>query len=89
MGVAAASNEGIKKALGDKSVKFIKENFDYTLRLFEKQEKKQLEVLREDALKDRKEKPDFVKTQKVITEKVNKEEDAYDPYVDALDQMRF
>jgi hypothetical protein len=79
----------IKKALGDKSVKFIEENFDYTLRLFEKQEKKQLEVLKEDAIKGRKEKPDFIKSEKVITEKVNKEEDAYDPYVHAMDQMKF
>jgi hypothetical protein len=57
----------IKKALGDKSLTFIKENFDYTVRLFEKQEKKQLEVIKEEALQNRKHKPDFVKNQKIIT----------------------
>lgn len=61
----------MKKALGDKSVKFIKENFDYTLRLFEKQEKSKLETLKEDALNKRVVKPDFVQTQKVVEEKVN------------------
>ena len=56
-----AKRNFLKKALGDKSLKFIKENFDYTVRLFEKQEKKQLEVIKEEALQNRKHKPDFVK----------------------------
>jgi hypothetical protein len=84
-----AKRNFIKKALSDKSVKFIEENFDYTLRLFEKQENKQLKSLQEDAVKTRKEKPDFVKQEKVITEKVNKEKDAYDPYVEIMNQMKF
>ena len=64
----------IKKALGDKSVKFIEENFDYTVRLFDKQEKSKLQTLKEDALNKREIKPDFIpaqKTEKVIEEKVN------------------
>jgi len=64
----------IRKALGDKSVKFIEENFDYTVRLFDKQEKSKLQTLKEDAISKREVKPDFVpptKTEKVVEEKVN------------------
>lgn len=79
----------IKKALGDKSLNFIQENFDYTVRLFDKQEKKQLQNLKEEALENRKHKPDFVKQEKVITESINNEEASYDPYVAQLERMRF
>lgn len=64
----------LKRALSDKSVKFIEENFDYTVRLFDKQEKSKLQTLKEDAINKREVKPDFVsapKKEKVIEEKVN------------------
>jgi hypothetical protein len=64
----------LKRALADKSVKFIEENFDYTVRLFDKQEKSKLQTLKEDAINKREFKPDFVappKNEKVIEEKVN------------------
>jgi hypothetical protein len=64
----------LKRALADKSVKFIEENFDYTVRLFDKQEKSKLQTLKEDAINKREIKPDFVtsfKKEKVIEEKVN------------------
>lgn len=79
----------IQKALGDKSLKFIKENFDYTTRLFDKQEKKQLQVLKEEALQERKYKPDFVKEQKIVTEKVNNDNEENDPYLSVLQGMSF
>ena len=41
----------IRKALADKSAKFIEENFDYTLRLFDRQEKSKLVTLKEEAEK--------------------------------------
>lgn len=84
-----AKKNFIKKALGDKSLSFIKENFDYTVRLFEKQEKKQLEVIKEEALQNRKHKPDFVKNQKVITEKVSNDVEENDPYLSVLQTMEF
>jgi hypothetical protein len=75
----------IRKALQDKSLKFIEENFDYTLRLFEKQETQKLAVLKEDALNKRTVKPDVVKIEKVIEEKVNNNDDTHsDMYVDVL-----
>lgn len=80
----------VTKALEDKSLKFIQENFDYTVRLFEKQEKKQEQVIKEEALKSRKHNPDFVKEEKVITEKVNNnEEDETNPYLSVLDSFTF
>jgi len=79
----------VTKALADKSIDFIKENFDYTVRLFDKQEKRTRETIKEEALQDRKIKPDYVKPEKNITEKVNKEEDQYDPYVAVMEQMKF
>jgi hypothetical protein len=79
----------IKKALGDKSLKFIQENFDYTVRLFENQEKKQLRNIADQAVEDRKHKPDFVKEQKIVEEKVNNDKEQYDPYIEELKKMRF
>jgi hypothetical protein len=77
----------IQKALSDKSLKFIQENFDYTVRLFENQEKKQLENIKKEALENRKHKPDFVKEEKIITEKVNNNIEGEDPYLQVLETM--
>ncbi len=75
----------MRKALQDKSYKFIKENFDYTLRMFEKQEKERLTTLKEEAVNKRQVKPDVVPKQKVIEEKVNnREEEHGNMYLDAL-----
>jgi hypothetical protein len=79
----------IIKALGDKSLKFIEENFDYSIRLFDNQEKKQLQNLKEDAIKERPIKPDFVKEEKILTEKLNKEDEAIDPYIQEMDKQSF
>jgi hypothetical protein len=73
----------VRKALQDKSLKFIEENFDYTLRLFEKQEKSKLVTLKEDALNRRTVKPDVVPVQKVVEESLNNDEHG-DMYVDVL-----
>jgi hypothetical protein len=76
----------IKKALADKSVKFIEENFDYTVRLFDKQEKSKLQTLKEEAISKREVKPDFVpvqKNEKVIEEQVNNN-DLKKGYLDVL-----
>lgn len=84
-----AKKNFIKKTLEDKPLDFIKENFDYTLRLFNNHEKKQLETIKEEALQNRKHKPDFVKEQKIVTEKVNNKEEENDPYVSVLESMTF
>jgi hypothetical protein len=75
----------IRKALQGKSAKFINENFDYTLRLFEKQEKEKLVTLKEEAINNRIVKPDVVPQQKIVEEKVNNNNDTHgDMYVDVL-----
>lgn len=78
----------VRKALQDKSLKFIEENFDYTVRLFDKQEKAKLETLKEEALNKREIKPDVVPFQKIIEEKVNTNVDSYgDQYLDVLSKV--
>lgn len=84
-----AKRKFISNALKDKSLEFVKENFDYTARLFDKQEKRTRETIKEEALKDRKHKPDFVPEQKIVTEKINKDVEEYDPYVEEMKRLRF
>lgn len=67
----SSKKEFLRKALGDKSFTFIKENFDYTSKLFDKQEKNKIQFLKEDAIKSRKVVPDFIRDKKVVEEKVN------------------
>ena len=54
----------IKKVLAGKDAEFIAENFDYTLKLFEKKEESRLESLKEQALED------TTKVDRVVEEKV-------------------
>jgi hypothetical protein len=75
----------IRKALQDKSVKFINENFDYTLRLFDKQEKEKLVYLKEEAINNRSVKPDVVPKQKIVEESLNNNIDTHgDMYITEL-----
>ena len=75
----------IRKALQDKSVKFINENFDYTLRLFDKQEKEKLVTLKEEAINNRSVKPDVVPKQKIVTESLNNNSGTHgDMYINEL-----
>lgn len=64
----------IRKTLKDKSFEFIKENFDYVSRLFDKKEKEKIKNITEDA-KKKSANVDFIpKTEKVITENLNTNE---------------
>lgn len=75
----------IRKALQDKSVKFINENFDYTLRLFDKQEKENLITLKEEAINNRTVKPDVVPKQKIVEESLNNNDVTHgDMYISEL-----
>ena len=57
-GLSYKKKEYIKRVLGDKAPKFIEENFNYTLRLFEKKETERLNILKEEAFQTRKVKSD-------------------------------
>jgi hypothetical protein len=75
--------EYIKRVLGDKTPKFIEENFNYTLKLFEKKEQERIEVIKEEAFKNRKVKSDapILKEQVSAPRQVN-------PYVSELSKMK-
>jgi len=66
----------VKKVLAGKTVEFIAENFDYTLKLFEKKEESRLESLKEQALED------TTKVDRVVNEKV--EAPVSNPYMSEL-----
>jgi len=57
-GLPEKKKEYLKRVLGDKTPKFIEENFDYTLRLFEKKEKERIDILKEEAFDNRRVKAD-------------------------------
>ena len=75
----------LKRVLADKSAKFIEENFDYTLRLFEKKEKERLDVIKEEAFDTRAVKADAP----VIKESVgNAKQDIENPYLSELSRLK-
>lgn len=53
-GLPTKRKEYLKKVLGSRSPEFINENFEYTLKLYDKKEKEQLQNLREEAMETRK-----------------------------------
>ena len=57
-GLSDKKKEYIKRVLSDKTPKFIEENFDYTLRLFDKKERENIDILREEAFSTRSVKAD-------------------------------
>lgn len=75
--------EYIKKVLGDKTPKFIEENFDYTLRLFDKKETEKLSHLKDEAFSRRVVKADVPRVN--LQESTSK---TTNPYVDALQRNR-
>ena len=63
-GLDERSAKYVRKVLAGKDAEFIAENFDYTLKLFEKKEESRLESLKEQALED------TTKVDRVVEEKV-------------------
>ena len=84
-GLPDKQKEYVKRVLGDKTPKFIEENFDYTLRLFKKQEQEQLNVIREQAFETRKVKAD----RPIITESTSGStvKTTSNPYVAELERL--
>lgn len=84
-GLSDKQKEYVKRVLGDKTPKFIEENFDYTLRLFKKQEDEHLKVIKEQAFETRKVKAD----RPVITESARSapRETTFNPYVEELERL--
>jgi hypothetical protein len=79
--LSAKKSEYMHRVLGDKSPKFIEENFEYTARLFDKKETERVSVIKEEAFAKRKVKADapvLVQEKKEIS----------NPYLDELNRMK-
>ena len=64
----------IRKTLKDKSFDFVKENFEYVSRLFDKKEKEKIKNITEEA-KNKSANVDFIpEKQKIVTESLNTNE---------------
>ena len=74
----------IKRVLSDKSPEFIEENFDYTLRLFEKKERERLDVIKEEAFDERTVKADVP----TIKESATSDKPVANPYLHELNRMK-
>lgn len=75
--MADKKKEYLRKLFEGKSVKFIKENFNYTSKLFDKKETERLEVLKEEAFEHRTVKADAPK--EVIVENKNNNQKSVNP----------
>ena len=81
--LSAKKKDYLKRVLGDKSPKFIEENFDYTLRLFERKDQERLNMIKEEAFDNRKVKADAPQEiQQESTTRFN------NPYVDELQRFK-
>ena len=78
----AKKAEYMRKVLGDKTPKFIEENFEYTARLFDKKESERLEVIKEEAFTNRKVKAD------APVQQLQEKKEVSNPYLDELNRMK-
>jgi len=81
--LTAKKKDYLKRVLGDKSPKFIEENFDYTLRLFERKDQERLNMIKEEAFDNRKVKADA--PQEIQQESTSRYKN---PYVDELQRFK-
>lgn len=72
----------LRKVLGDKTPKFIEENFDYTARLFDKKESERISVIKEEAFTNRKVKAD------APVQPIQEKKEVSNPYLDELTKMK-
>lgn len=77
--------EYITRVLGDKSPKFIEENFDYTAKLFDKKEQERISLIREEAFNTRSVKADAP----IIKESTQpKKQEVANPYISELQRYK-
>lgn len=75
----------IKKILQEKDISFVKENFDYISKLYDKKEAEQTEVIKEQALNNRVVKHD---APKVVADKTAKKDPFINSYLTELGRVR-
>jgi hypothetical protein len=84
-GLSEKKREYIKRVLGDKTPKFIEENFDYTLRLFDKKEQERIDIIKEQAFNERSVKADAP----IIRESAQpKQSQEINPYISELQRYK-
>ena len=84
VGLSDKKREYIKRVLSDKSPKFIEENFDYTLRLFDKKEQERISIIKEQAFTKREVKADAPAVKQVTATKTPEN----NPYVTELQRYK-
>lgn len=77
--------EYVKKILQEKDISFVKENFDYISKLYDKKEAEQTEVIKEQALNNRVVKHD---APKVVAEQTTKKDPFINSYLTELNRVR-
>lgn len=75
--------EYIKRVLGDKSPKFIEENFDYTLRLFDKKEQERISIIKEQAFNKRE-----VRADAPVVQPTTPIKHVTNPYITELEKIK-
>lgn len=91
-GLPAKKKEYLKKVLGSRSPEFINENFDYTLKLYEKKEREQLETIKEEAMENRRVKVkapsinELINEQRVQNVPQRQERSAANVYIEQLNK---
>lgn len=83
--MASNKKDYIKKILQEKDITFVKENFDYISKLYDKKEAEQTEVIKEQAFKDRVVKHD---TPKVVVESTTKKDPFINSYITELNRVK-
>lgn len=83
-GLSDKKREYIKRVLSDKTPKFIEENFDYTLRLFDKKEQERISIIKEQAFTKREVKADAPVVKLVATTKTPEN----NPYLTELQRYK-
>jgi len=87
-GLPKVKKQYIQKVLGNKSIDFIKENFDYTLALYDEEETDTTKILKEEATKKTKTISENVdRVENVVEESVQKPK-ADDPMSGYLEELR-
>lgn len=84
-GLSDRKKEYILRVLGDKSPKFIEENFDYTLRLFNNKETDRLNIIKEEAFSKRTVKADVPILREAASDHITQ---TYNPYIEELNKYK-
>lgn len=80
-----SKKEYIKKILSDKDLKFVKENFDYVTKLYDKREAEQVETIKEQAFASRTVKAD---APKIVVESKEKGDPVLNSYINQLNRFK-